>query len=152
MDNDKVISKLNDLIEICKDGQEGFRQAAERVVNADLKTYFNEQSLIRARMMGDLQAEVVSLGGDPDKHGSIGGSLHRIWFSVKSAMGVSDQSILNSVETGEDTAVKTYQDVLKELLPTDLMALVEKQYVSIKAAHDRIRMLRDSGQYKTKTA
>ena len=41
MDNDKTLSVLEDLIETCKDGQKGYRDAAEHVKRADLKTYFN---------------------------------------------------------------------------------------------------------------
>jgi uncharacterized protein (TIGR02284 family) len=153
MDNDKVISLLNDLVEICKDGQEGFRQAAEHVRDPELKQYFNEESLIRSRMTGDLQNEVIHLGGDPDKHGSVTGSLHRTWFKVKSAVGMDDQSIVSSVETGEDAAVEMFEKVLKvEGLPHNIRDLVDQMYVNVKATHDRIRDLRNSGRYKTKHA
>jgi len=152
MDNGKVISLLNDLIEITKDGQEGFRQAAENVKDIELKEYFNEESLIRARMMGDLQNEVIHLGGDPDKHGSVSGKIHRTWFNIKSAIGMDDQSIVASVETGEDAAVKMYESVLKAELPSDIRDLAQQQFINIKATHDRVRELRNSGHYKTKHA
>ena len=38
------ISTLNGLIETCKDGEQGFRSAAEGVQRADLKTLFNSTS------------------------------------------------------------------------------------------------------------
>ena len=44
MNNQNVISTLNDLIETCKDGQEGFRTCAENVQNSELKTLFNVSS------------------------------------------------------------------------------------------------------------
>jgi len=152
MDNEKVNSLLNDLIEITKDGQEGFRQAAENVKDLELKEYFNEESLIRARMAGDLQNEVIHHGGSPDKHGSVAGKIHRTWFNIKSAVGMDDQAIISSVETGEDAAVKMYESVLKQQLPGDLRDLVQQQFTNIKATHDRVRALRNSGQYKTKHA
>jgi len=152
MDKDKIVDQLNGLIEICKDGQEGFRQAAEKVVSPDLKLYFNEESLIRSRMKGDLQAEVVRLGSNPDTQGTVAGALHRTWFDFKSAIGVSDHSILASVENGEDAAVNAFEKALKEPLPGDLLQLIERQYLSVKATHDRVKALRDADQYKTKTA
>ena len=42
--NDDVISTLNGLIEICRDGQEGFREAAESVNSSDIKTFFVQNS------------------------------------------------------------------------------------------------------------
>ena len=37
---DQIISILNDLVETSKDGEEGFRAAAEDTVNAELQALF----------------------------------------------------------------------------------------------------------------
>jgi uncharacterized protein (TIGR02284 family) len=47
-DNDNVISTLNNLIETCKDGQNGFQTAAEGVKRSDLKSLFAEYALQRS--------------------------------------------------------------------------------------------------------
>ena len=47
--NDDVISTINNLIETCKDGQEGFQQAAEGVQNSQLKSLFYEFGQQRAQ-------------------------------------------------------------------------------------------------------
>ena len=54
-------SILNDLIETLKDGQQGFREAAEDVQSHDLKTLFSEYSLQRSRFAGELQNLAHSL-------------------------------------------------------------------------------------------
>ena len=69
-DKDKAISSLNDLIEICKDAQEGFRQAAEGVKNGELQTLFNTYAQQRAQFAAELQHEVLRLGGEPERTGS----------------------------------------------------------------------------------
>ena len=46
--NSDIASTLNELIETCKDGQEGFKQAAEGVERSDLKSLFFEFSQQRA--------------------------------------------------------------------------------------------------------
>ena len=113
MDNDKTLSVLEDLIETCKDGQKGYRDAAEHVKRADLKTYFNEQSLERARFSEELRQELSRLG-EPDKKpsGSVAGAMHRAWIDTKVAMGGGDKTILESVEAGEDNAKGSYQKAL----------------------------------------
>ena len=55
-------SILNDLIETLKDGQQGFREAAEDVKSSDLKTLFSEYSLQRSQFAGELQSLAHSLG------------------------------------------------------------------------------------------
>src|SRR5215217_9036461 len=82
VDNDNVISTLNDLIETCKDGQEGFQQAADGVERSDLKSLFFEFSQQRAQFTGELQELVRGLGGDPENTGSLAGSLHRGWINI----------------------------------------------------------------------
>ena len=84
--NDKSISVLNDLIETCKNGQEGFRQASEAVKDSHLKMIFGQFSQQRAQFAGELQQEVMRLGGDPEKSGSVAATLHRGWINLKSAI------------------------------------------------------------------
>src|SRR5205085_9784663 len=115
MDNDKAISTLNNLIETLRDGQEGFKEAAENVKDSDLKTFFNQVSLERAQMVGELQQEVRALGGDPENSGSTAGALHRTWIDIKGTLtGKDDHSILSECDRGEDYAVKAYENAFKE--------------------------------------
>src|SRR4051794_5224301 len=103
--NYDAISTLNTLIETCKDGQEGFKDAAEGVERSDLKTFFYEMSQQRAQFVGELQSLVRDLGGDPETSGSIAGAMHRGWINIKSAVtGKDEKAILNECERGEDTA------------------------------------------------
>ena len=142
-DNDKVISCLNNLIETCKDGQDGFKTAAEGVDRSDLKTLFYEYSQQRATFAGELQNEVRRLGGDPEKTGSVAASLHRGWIDIKSAVtGHDDNAVIAECERGEDSAVKNYKEALGDAsLPADVRMVVERQYAAVQEAHDRVRSL-----------
>lgn len=140
--NDEVISTLNNLIETCKDGQDGFRAAAEGVKNSELKTLFSTYSQQRAQFAGELQNEVLRLGGDPEKTGSTAAALHRGWIDIKSAVtGEDEGAIIAECERGEDSAVKNYKEALTEGLPADVNSIIERQYGQVKEAHDRIRAL-----------
>ena len=145
MDNDKVISILNDLIETCRDGQEGFKEASENATSPELKSFFRDASRERARFVGELQQEVRTLGGDPEKSGSTAGTLHRVWIDIKGTLtGKDDGSILNEAERGEDSAVKAYEGALKEGLPANCRSVVELQFSEIKLVHDRVKQMRDA--------
>lgn len=143
--NDDVISTLNGLIETCKDGQNGFKEAAEGVERSDLKSLFYEFSQQRSQFAGELQSLVQSLGGDPENSGSIGAALHRGWINIKSAVtGKDEGAILSECERGEDSAKNAYKNALEEALPANVMQTVQTQYAAVLAAHDRIKALRDS--------
>lgn len=145
MTNDDVISTLNNLIETCKDGQNGFKESAENVERSDLKTMFYDFSQQRSQFAGELQSLVRDLGGDPENAGSVSASLHRGWINLKTAVvGKDDGSILNEAERGEDAAKKAYKDALAEDLPANVRTVVQKQADAVLAAHDKVRDLRDS--------
>jgi uncharacterized protein (TIGR02284 family) len=141
-----IASLLNSLIETCKDGQEGFRNAAEDVKSAPLKTLFGELSRQRGLFISQLQDLVRSLGEETEKQGSVAGALHRGWIDLKSALTSGDEhSILAECERGEDTAVEEYREALDhEELPPNVREVVAQQFLAVQAAHDRVRDLRDS--------
>ena len=143
MDN-KAISVLNNLIETCRDGEKGFQTAAEGLKSTEIKTVFLDYSRQRAQMVRELQDEVRRLGGDPEKSGSVAGSLHRGWMDIKSAVtGTDEGSILAEAERGEDVAKGVYEDALQEALPSTTLALIQQQANKVRQAHDRVRDLRD---------
>lgn len=150
MTNDDVISTLNNLIETCKDGQDGFKESAGNVERSDLKSTFYEFSQQRSQFVGELQSLVRELGGDPENTGSVSGSLHRGWINIKSAItGQDESSILNEAERGEDAAKKAYKDALEQTLPANVNAVVQRQAEAVNTAHDKVRNLRDAANAAT---
>ena len=144
MQNDKAISVLNNLIETAKDGEQGFKTAAEGLTDAQTKALFNEYSRQRAQMARELQDEVRRLGGDPEKAGSTAGALHRGWIDIKAAVTGKDQhAIVAEAERGEDVAKNAYDEALKEPLPALAQTVVQQQAEKVRAAHDRVREIRD---------
>jgi uncharacterized protein (TIGR02284 family) len=93
-----------------------------------------------------LQSEVRRLGGDPEKSGSVAGSLHRGWMNITAAVtGGDDAAILSAAESGEDSAKHSYEDALQTAsLPANVRAVIERQFTRVKEAHDRVRQLRDT--------
>jgi uncharacterized protein (TIGR02284 family) len=144
MDNDDVISTLNDLIETCKDGEQGFRTCAEDIGDSKLKSFFTDRAQSCAQAAGELQQEVRALGGDPEKSSSVSSALHRRWVDIKSAItGKDDESILNECERGEDVAKKSYANALEKDLPAGIRSLVERQYQGVLRNHDQVKQWRN---------
>jgi len=145
-DNDNVISTLNNLIETCKDGENGFRTAAEGVKNSELTTLFNTYSQQRAQFAAELQAEVRNLGGDPENTGSVAATLHRGWINIKSTVtGEDEAAVISECERGEDSAIKNYKEALSATLPANLQTIIQRQFTQVKEAHDRIRAMEKAG-------
>ena len=143
----EIISTINDLIETLKDGQEGFKQAADAVKDSQMKSLFSEFSLQRAKFAGELQNEAISLGDhNPEDSGSTSGAMHRTWINLKAAItSGDDHAILAECERGEDSAVNEFKKAMEEKeLAAPVRETISRQYADVKRAHDRIRELRDA--------
>ncbi len=137
-----IRSTLNGLIETCKDSQEGFHAAAEKLKDTEVHTLFLRFYLQRAEFAGELQAEVTRQGGEPAASGSTFAAIHRGWIGLKTALAAdSDHAILEEAERGEDAAVKNYIDALRQNLPADLESIVSKQFAEIQRTHRTVREL-----------
>lgn len=143
-DANDTLNILHELIEVCRDGQTGYTHAAVLVKDAGLKAFFDEQGIERRRFVQELKAEAKRLGEeDPDTSGSAAAVLHRIWFETKADIGMGDESIVGSVERGEDSAKKAYEKALSAPLPETVREIVAAQAQRILSAHDRVRAIRD---------
>src|SRR5947199_10316439 len=144
----EIISTINNLIETLKDGQEGFKQAAEGVKDPRLKSLFNEYSQQRSRFATELQSQARSLGElEPETSSSAAGALHRAWINLKSAVSRGDDhAILAECERGEDSAVEEFRKALDNGFSASVQEIVSRQYAEIKQAHDRVKHLRDASK------
>ncbi len=140
-----IRSTLNDLIESCKDSEDGYREAAEKVKDPDVRALFMNYSRQRAQLAAQLQAEVIGIGGNPETSGTAAAAIHRGWLGLKSAVTTdNDVAILDEAERGEDAISKNYHHAMAKDLPKDIRAIVERQYRQIQETHDQVRSLRDS--------
>ncbi len=143
----KTTDILNNVIQTIKDGQAGFWTAADDVKSFELKEVFRGYSEQRSTFAAELQALTRTYGEfHPAESGTVAGALHRGWINLKSALSTADEgAVLTECERGEDQAVQQYEKALRDPeLDSNAEALLRTQYVAVKAAHDRIRELRDS--------
>lgn len=130
-----TISELNSLIEMCRNGELGYAEAARRVKDTRLQTVLEGYSKERAGFVRALQAEVKKLGGTPAESGTIGAALHRGWLELKSAVTLgSGGAILSACETGEDSAWTHYKHVIDSDISGESRAMVDKQWGKVKEA------------------
>jgi len=146
MNNTEVISMLNNLTGTCRRGQNGFQNAAESIQNSEFRRLFNIFSQQRVQFITELQSEVHRLGGDTSKgNDAVTKASNTTPFRSSTARklaGLRDEAtVIAECQREEEAAVNDYQDALKADLPLDVQYVVKRQYMDIKDAFDRIRIL-----------
>jgi uncharacterized protein (TIGR02284 family) len=142
---DPTVSTLNELIQTCKDGENGFRAAAESVEDSNLRHLLESYAQQRAEFAADLLLEVRRLVEDPVDTGHAAAALQRAGLDTKAGLTKRDEAtVIAECEQGEDAAVRAYQKSLDSQLPSDLRMIVERQLVEVKEAHDHILSLERS--------
>ena len=127
-DNDNVISTLNNLIETCKDGENGFRAAADGVKDSELEDALSIPTRSSARSSPpSCRVKSASSAATRKQTGSVAATLHRGWINIKSAVtGEDEGAVISECERGEDSAVKNYQSALEETCPPTSREIVER--------------------------
>ncbi|MBU1361262.1 MAG: PA2169 family four-helix-bundle protein [Gammaproteobacteria bacterium] len=150
LSHDDVVDILNDLLENARDGEYGFRTCAEQVESANVKQVFASRA-DGCRQAGDeLVALIRNYGGEPASGGTAAGAMHRGWVQLKGSVGAdSELSMLESCERGEDTGIARYRKALKQSLPADVRAVVQKQADGAQRNHDQIRDLRNAARERS---
>lgn len=142
-DTNETIKALNYLIGTCIDGENGYREAADEATSSDLKTRLLRLGQQRAQFRGELEQEVLRLGGDPKESGSAGAALHRTWLNVRDAItGKDDEAILKESQRGEKAALDNYDDVLGRDISADLRETIARQQGQIQQAYSELENLK----------
>jgi uncharacterized protein (TIGR02284 family) len=147
MTTEFTIQDLQDLLQLCRDGELGYATAADHVTNSQLKTVFTNYAKQRAGFVSDLESEVQRLGGTPSDSTGVMAALHRGWMDLKAAISGGDgEAIVAACETGEDHAVAQYERVSDLDLPGQTNTLVQKQYEAVKEAHAHMLRLKTESE------
>jgi uncharacterized protein (TIGR02284 family) len=141
----EIASTLNELIRTCRDGENGFRTAAEALKqDPELARELQDYSGQRREFAAQLQNLVGWLDQDKEDSGSAAGVLHRAWINLRSAISSKDRyAILAECERGEDSAVETYRKAIESGLPSEYEFVVQTQFDTVRTTHDRVKALRD---------
>ncbi|WP_313500651.1 ferritin-like domain-containing protein [Kaistella carnis] len=142
MENDKVVSLLNDLLTKNYDAEKGYKEAAEKIEHTSLRSYFESQAKNRYDFGHQIKALIAKYGGEPDKGTSIAGDLHRVWISIRDAFTNGDKAIYDECIRGEEAFSAEYGEMLTdEILPQDVKDLVRTQKDSVDKALASLRTM-----------
>jgi uncharacterized protein (TIGR02284 family) len=142
--NNETTTVVNELIEAHNEREAGYRKAVDLVENSEAREIFNRYAAQSARFAAELLPYSDEKSTEEVGKGPLS-ALFRGWASIKATVtGHDTKAIYAWAETGEDTAIKIFEDAIKTGIPSEIQTLVQKQFSEIKEAHGHIKALRDA--------
>jgi uncharacterized protein (TIGR02284 family) len=136
----ETTAALELVIDSLVDSQAGFQKLGDHLHSEPLKTFFLEESLMRASFRGDLETVLHQEGvHDIKESGSITETLRRTWGELKAKLGGSDQSLLETAHAAEDETRKVYADALDRELPFPIRQILVSQAAHVQLSHEFIQ-------------
>lgn len=142
--SEETIGNIQELIKINVDSRDTFQELADNTGNASVAIMFRELASERNRNVAELESLINFNGKQPDESGTVVGAYHRILINLRSALGAGTTTMLNEAESAEDNIKSRYEDILKRDPASAAGDVLHRQYAGIRAAHDRVRSIRDA--------
>ena len=149
MANEPIARALTDILNLNRNSVKGYQEAAEEVKSADLKAKLSQFSQQRAGFVSELEGFAKQYGIDAHSTNTVesvasdaAAAVHRGWINIKSAItGQDDSAVLEAAETGEASALKTYETVLSSNdVPAGAKTVFQQQHDAILQAKNWLEM------------
>ena len=135
---------LNTLTATLIDSVEGYEKSAGEVHNPRFAEMFRARAQERKQAVTGLQSAVAATGGNPEDDGSLMGSIHRAFESLREAVSTKDDAaIIAEIERGEDYLKEKFETALKgDTLDPSSREAVTAAWTSVKVGHDEMSQLK----------
>ncbi len=144
--NKEIVDDLNDLVKINNDRIQGYEKAIDDTEDPALDDLFRHYVIQSQNFRSQLADHIVRIDGlavSDATSTDVSSKIHRAWIDIKSALtGKDKETVLSSIEFGENAAVESYQDAIaKDHIPAYIKEDLQKQLTELQAALEKVKGL-----------
>lgn len=144
--NSAAADALQDLLEVIRDSEQGYRRSAEEITDRDLRSAFTDLADKRADQAQELEQLITKSGGTIAGRGpSLSGTAHRLFVSLRAAISRNDRlAIISEIARGESYAEGQIDRLLRIDLAPDIKDTIQRLHRSVRESRDAFRRQRDA--------
>jgi uncharacterized protein (TIGR02284 family) len=144
---DKTIGTLNRLIAVCRDGEEFYSRAADKVDDTRLQEQFRDMAKLHQDIGAELRPYVARAGGTASEGGTLAGQTRQIFATLKTMFaGDKTQTLISELETAEEAVVEAFQNAVDEPIDDEARERVKARLEDVRQARERMRQLEQSAR------
>jgi uncharacterized protein (TIGR02284 family) len=138
-----AIARLNELIEIARDGERFYDAASREVGSDELRSVFRQQADVRRSLIDALGDQVIARGERPSSDTTLAGRARKAYAGALSALGGEDQAYVQQLEQAEDRLLDHYRKALRDCPDGPVRAALGRHLPTVEEAHQRMRRLKE---------
>ena len=137
-------TRLNELIEITRDGQHFYQHAMTEVKDVELQHMFRDLAQAKTHIIQALSVKVAASDEQPAQNRTLAGRMRELYADTKARMGDPDAVYIEQLAEVEERIVDAFEDALNSAEP-DVRALLAIELPKLRACHSRMRQIREQG-------
>jgi len=136
---DKTVGTLNHLIAVCRDGEDFYGYAAEKVSAPELQRLLRETAGLHREIGDALRPHVSEAGASPAEGGTLAGKLRQLKGGFKAVLASdTEAALVPELEAAEQAVLQAFEGALAEPMNAAAKAVVAEKLEAVRAAHERI--------------
>jgi uncharacterized protein (TIGR02284 family) len=136
---DQTAGTLNHLIAICRDAEEFYGYAADKVSGSQLQPLLRETAGLHREIGDALRPYVSGAGASPAEGGTLAGKLRQLRGGIKATLAPdAEAALVPELEDTEQTVVQAFESALRDAVDAGAKRLVADKLEVLKATHARI--------------
>ena len=136
-------STLNDLIEVTRDGQRFYEEAADKIGDETLRALFLRLIESRRALIDELSAHVASLGATAASGGTVGGTLRTLYGELRASLaGDRSAAFVSQLEEAEDRLLHAFEHALQHDADALVRDILGRHFPRVRSMHDEMRNLK----------
>jgi uncharacterized protein (TIGR02284 family) len=136
---DKTAGPLNHLIAVCRDAEQFYSYAAEKVSGSQLQPLLRQTAGLHREIGEALRPHVSGAGASPAEGGTLAGKLRQLKGGVKATLASdTEAALMPELEDTQQTVVQAFESTLGDPVDDAAKRLVAAKLEVLKATHARI--------------
>jgi uncharacterized protein (TIGR02284 family) len=141
--NNRSVDLLNELLELCREGERFYRDAAVKAGSFALRGTFRQMADLRQRLMDDLADEIHARGEQPSDRRTVLGASRQLFADALAALTLhDDDAYIAELERLEERLLRRYDQAIEAAVSDGVRHVLQRHRITVRAAHERMKALR----------
>jgi|GEM_PF-909523 len=138
-------SVVTNLIDVCKDGRDFYRNASENIEGKELETIFVDSANTREAIIVGLEEYMKDQGESVEADGTVKGKAASIYGQLAAKITPdTEKTLVTQLEEAEDRSLETFKEATTRNITPELKAKIENYANDMQQTHDRMKAIKDT--------